>query len=239
MPYVSRLKAGSGLTAPANRQVSIFMFVLAAHIGLIVWLVLSSQADEQPRQRGSLSVFALAAAAPLARPIPMIIPILREKAEPSNLKPAEVFAEQQGAEGDPDGVTCSPVDIVTTQLANDPIVPVAIARVPKVDRSISEAIVMWNIEWTSSTASDDAPLAHVRNLIHLTLMDLPPDCLAMPVIGPRLIPITDEEGSTTFLAFGSGKWSWQQLLEPPDPLMGNDKEWTWEQLLDGDIPSIF
>lgn len=239
MSYISSLNAGNSSTAPAKRQVGTFMFVLAAHIGLFILLVLSRQAELQPRQRGSLSMFALAAAAPLARPVPVIVPIMPKKAEPANPNPAEVFAEQQGAKGDPDGVTCSPIDIVTTALASDPIVPVAIARVPKNDRSISEAIVMWNAEWSSVATNEEAPMAEVRHMIHAMLSDLPPDCLAVPVIGPRLIPITGEAGSTTFLAFGSGEWSWQQLVEPPDTIPTDEREWTWDQLLDGEISSIF
>ncbi len=239
MSYVSNLKAGNSSTASAKRQVGTFMIVLVAHIGLFILLVLSRQAEPQPRQRGSLSMFALAAAAPLARPVPLIIPILPEKAETANPNPAEMFAEQQGAKGDPDGVTCSPIDIVTTELANDPIVPVAITRVPRNDRSISEAIVMWNAEWSSVAINKEAPMAEVRQMIHAILSDLPPECLAVPVIGPRLIPITDGAGSTTFLVFGSGEWTWQQLVELPDAISIDETEWTWDQLLDGEMPRIF
>ena len=239
MSYISSLNAGNSSTAPAKRQVGTFMFVLAAHIGLFILLVLSRQAELQPRQRGSLSMFALAAAAPLARPVPVIVPIMPEDAEPATRNPAEVFAEQQGAKGDPDGVACSPIDVVTTELANDPMVPMAITRVPRNDRSISEAIVMWNAEWSSAAINEEAPMAEVRQMIHAILSDLPSDCLAVAVIGPRLVPITDENGRTTFLAFGSGEWSWQQLVEPPDTIPTDEKQWTWDQLLDGEISSIF
>lgn len=236
MSYVSILESGQGVAAPVQRRVGTFLLVLAGHIGLIILLVLTRQVEPQPRQRGSLSMFALAAAAPLAQPVPVIIPILPAKAKPANPDPAEAFAEQQSAEGDPDGEICSALEHVTAQLVSDPVVPLAIDRVLPSDRSVSEAIVMWNAEWSPVAAAEEAPLAEVRSRVLLILESLPPDCLAMPVIGPRLIAIP-ENGYTTFLAFGSGEWSWQQLVEPPDDAVTTENDaWTWEDLFADNIP---
>lgn len=238
MSYVSNLESGQGVAAPVHHRVGTFLLVLAGHIGLIILLVLTRQVEPQPRQRGSLSMFALAAAAPLAQPVPVITPILPAKAEPANPDPAEAFAEQQSAEGDPDGNVCSPLDEVTAQLVSDPIVPLAIDRVLPADRSVSEAIVMWNAEWSPVAAADEAPLAEVRSRVLLILESLPPDCLTTPVTGPRLIAIP-EGGYTTFLAFGSGEWSWQQLVEPPVEVITGEKDaWNWEDLFAENVPSI-
>ena len=96
---------------------------------------------------------------------------------------------------------------------------------------------MWNAEWSPVAAADEAPLAEVRSRVLLILESLPPDCLATPVTGPRLIAIP-EGGYTTFLAFGSGEWTWQQLVEPPVDIITDEKDsWTWEDLFAENIPS--
>ncbi len=227
-------------TLPAKDRLVTFSAVVAMHCGLIVLFVMSRPAEEQRQKQGSLSVFAVAAAAPMARPIPTTVPVIPAKSEPVSPSAEEIFAEQQAATGDPDGEVCSPVDVVSAQLVNDPIVPEAIGRVSRDDRSVSEAIVMWNAEWTSATIEENAPLAEVRNRILIALADMPPDCLATPVLGPRLIAIAEEGGTTTFLAFGSGEWTWQQLIEPAADVASAEKySWTWDELIAKNLSSDF
>lgn len=225
------------ISEPISRRATIFMAVLSFHIFTIVLLVLSRQ-DVQPKQmQGALSVFALAAS-PSAPAIQIPDPIIPVEAIAIISSPAEAHAEQQSADGDPDGEVCSPLDVVTIQLANDPDVPLAIDRVLPSDRSVSEAIVMWNAEWSAASATDEAPLAEVRSRVLTILASLPPECLTTPVIGPRLIAIP-ENGYTTFLAFGSGEWSWQQLVEPADEIPASrENSWTWEELLAGNRPQV-
>ena len=217
------------VSEPISRRATIFTAVLAFHILTIVLLVLSRQ-DVQPKQKqGSLSVFALAVSSSVPA-IQIPDPIMPVEAIAIISSPAEAHAEQQSVEGEPDGEVCSPLDVVTSQLASDPVVPLAIDRVLPSDRSVSEAIVMWNAEWSAASATDEAPLAEVRSRVLTILASLPPECLTTPVIGPRLIAIP-ENGYTTFLAFGSGEWSWQQLVEPADELSApENSSWTWEEL---------
>lgn len=214
---------------PVESRLAILLAVVALHFGIIVMLFLTKPSVRPQQKRGALSVFALAASiVPSAKKIPEpVIPVNEIAMIPS---PAEAHAEQQSADGNPDGKVCSPLDEVTSQLASDPIVPLAINRVARSDRSISEAIVMWNAEWSVAAATDESPLAEVRNRIIQILESLPPECLASPVIGPRLIAIP-EKGYTTLLAFGSGEWSWQQLIALPDDLSSSQKNtWAWRDL---------
>ncbi len=221
---------------PIARRAAIFIGIVAIHVFIIILLVLSKYVVPQKQKQGTLSVFSVAAASsPPAIVIPEPIVPAEEIAIISS--PAEVHAEQQGEEGDPDGEVCSALEQVTAQLISDPIVPLAIDRVLPSDRSVSEAIVMWNAEWSPVAAADEAPLAEVRSRVLLILESLPPDCLATPVTGPRLIAIP-EGGYTTFLAFGSGEWTWQQLVEPPVDIITDEKDsWTWEDLFAENIPS--
>lgn len=224
------------VSEPIARRAIIFIGVVAVHICIIILLVLSRHTVPQKQKQGTLSVFSVAASSsPPAIVIPA--PIIPAEAIAIVSSPAEVHAEQQSAEGDPDGKVCSPLAEVTAQLASDPVVPLAIDRVLPSDRSVSEAIVMWNTEWTPVAAADEAPLAEVRSRVLLVLESLPPDCLATPVTGPRLIAIP-ENGYTTFLAFGSGEWSWQQLVEPANDILTADQNsWNWEDLFMDNKPS--
>lgn len=228
---------------PLGRRGPIFLGVVALHLLIIIIVVLSKNSMEPKKKQGALTVFALASAPnPPAVEIPdPVVPIkILDPVNPVEEKeivasPEEAYAEQQSAEGDPDGDICSPLDEVTAQLASDPLVPLAISRVAKSDRSISEAIVMWNAEWSVTAAAADAPLAEVRSRVVAILQALPPECLALPVTGPRLVAIP-EEGFTTFLAFGSGEWSWQQLVMPDDDEnVAEDNSWTWADLIAGEI----
>ena len=220
---------------PTWRRAAIFMVVVAFHTCIIVLLIISRHGVQPKQKQGSLAVFALAAApSPPAIQIPD--PVIPVEAIAMISSPAEAHAEQQSAEGDPDGAVCSPLDEVTSQLTSDPLVPLAISRVARSDRSISEAIVMWNAEWSATSATDEAPLAEVRSRVLSILDTLPPECLATPVIGPRLIAIPNQ-GYTTFLAFGSGEWSWQQLIEPADDTLAiENSSWTWGELFSESTP---
>ena len=221
-------RRGSG-SEPISRRATIFTGVVAAHICFIVLLVLSKHTVQPAEKQGSLSVFAVAAS-PSATAIQVPKPVIPIQAIAVLPSQPEAYAEQQSAQGDPDGEVCSPLDVVTSQLASDPLVPLAISRVARADRSISEAIVMWNAEWSEASATQDAPLAEVRSRVLTILEGLPPECLEAPVIGPRLIAIP-EQGYTTFLAFGSGEWSWQQLVEPDSDIpLSEENSWTWEDL---------
>ena len=224
---------------PVGRRVTIFLGILAFHLVAIVLLALSKNSVPPIKKHGGLTVMALSASPnPPAIPepdpvIPIEIPDPVNPVEPKPIvpTPAEAHAEQQSAKGDPDGEICSPLDEVTTQLVSDPLVPLAIKRVAQSDRSISEAIVMWNAEWSVAAAADEAPLAEVRSRVVAILESLPADCLATPVTGPRLVAIP-EQGFTTFLAFGSGEWTWQQLVTPVEEIsIAEDDSWTWDDLV--------
>ncbi|WP_411289966.1 hypothetical protein [Sphingorhabdus sp.] len=208
------------------RKLLLFTSVLFAHLVIIVLLVLWRDAAPLPKKQGNLSVFSLSTAP--SQPSIRVAPVIVQDIKPISTTPEEAFGEQQqSAEGDPEGEVCSPIDVVTMRLTSDPTVPAEIKMVPRTDRSISEAIVIWNAEWSNTTISDDAPLRNVRDRIETTLAELPLECLETPVAGPRLIPITID-GSTTFLAFGSGQWTWQQLIEPQHEPLFVVGDWTWE-----------
>lgn len=106
--------------------------------------------------------------------------------------------------------SCTPLAALTTLLAGDPAVRAGVSRLPAGARSSAGAIIVWRDGWAEA-ADPDGPLAAAREASARALLAMPPDCLAEPVAGPRFVAV-DIEGDTTMLVFGSGTWSWAQLV---------------------------
>lgn len=138
------------------------------------------------------------AVAPLIEITAPVAPLLLALVPP----PASVPGSAIGA--------CAPLEQVQGALQAAPAVRAAISRVPRADRSVAEAIVVWNSEWQRIAADDAAPLALVRQTVVQALERLPADCLAAPLAGPRLI-LLDGGPRAVVLVFGSGNWRWIDL----------------------------
>ncbi|MEO7277354.1 MAG: hypothetical protein ABIW33_04965 [Sphingomicrobium sp.] len=111
--------------------------------------------------------------------------------------------------------SCAILDSVAQAIVSDPEAVEAIIHAPLESRSIADAIVIWNADWSAASQQPDGPLETVRANVTTTLQLASPECLSSPVAGPRLVPIPNGD-RTLFLVFGSGEWTWQALLEP-DP----------------------
>ena len=107
---------------------------------------------------------------------------------------------------------CIPADALQSALSAAPEVRLALARVPVGDRSVADAVVIWNVDWSALASAKDAPLSSVREVVTRTLQSLPPACVSETVTGPRLLLIALPRGMMV-LAFGSGVWRWQDVAE--------------------------
>ena len=105
---------------------------------------------------------------------------------------------------------CAPADALQSALSAAPEVRLALAQVPVRNRSVADAIVIWNVTWTALASADNAPLASVRNVVTQTLRALPAACVGAPVTGPRFFLI-ETPGGVMVLTFGSGNWRWQDV----------------------------
>jgi hypothetical protein len=92
---------------------------------------------------------------------------------------------------------------------------IALDTLPPEARTVSDAVMIWAGGWTPSTLSETMPLFPVRNLIETLLPNLPRECLEETLVGPRFVTVDTGTRFNT-LVFGSGVWSWGQLLEPPE-----------------------
>lgn len=105
---------------------------------------------------------------------------------------------------------CATLDQVSKAIVTDPAAVAAVMQAPSESRSVADAIVIWNAGW-SEPAAGDAPLEPVRRAVVQSLAGIDDNCLEQPVVGPRFIPVPEGE-RTLFLVFGSGAWSWKELL---------------------------
>lgn len=86
--------------------------------------------------------------------------------------------------------------------------------IPATDRSVANAIVLWNAGWVStSSVPAGAALTTIRQTIVQTIAASSTECRSQLQAGPRLIYLPVDAGKTLVLALGSGRWTWQQLVD--------------------------
>jgi hypothetical protein len=94
--------------------------------------------------------------------------------------------------------------------------------IPANDRSVANAIVLWNAGWiTTTSAPTQVALATIRQTITQAIAAASPECRNQLQAGPRLLYLPVNMGETLVLALGSGRWTWQQLVDGNQPLPAN------------------
>lgn len=184
--------------------------------GLLLLALLSQVQHAQPVVVPAMALLAFpdppATRVPVAVPVP---PLVTEVEAPQAV---EVIADEPVPSPDSDLAAalsgdCAPEAALQSALSAAPDVQLALARVPASNRSVADAVIIWNATWAELARRHDAPLASVRAVVTRTLRGLPDVCLAAPVTGPRLFLINVPSG-TMVLAFGSGTWRWQDISGP-------------------------
>ena len=172
----------------------------AAHLGLVAAATAGRPAMvvEPPR---AMATFEVVTSQPMPpAPAPVDIPVLSNIASPV----VEIDADATAAPGGPCALTAS----IEAALRTNPEARAAIAAIPPSVRSLADAVTLWNTGWTvAATPALDA----VRRAVTDTIRAAPLPCRDAQVSGPRLLYVGDE-AHTTILAFGSGRWSWADLL---------------------------
>jgi hypothetical protein len=124
----------------------------------------------------------------------------------------------------PQGAGCDLTQPVQDALRNNAAVRRLLPSIPAGQRSVANAIVVWNAHWIDPESIDpeaaaaQAAYAAIRKAISQQVASTSADCRNQVQTGPRLIYLPGSAGSTTVLALGSGTWSWQQLIDGGQPL---------------------
>lgn len=218
---------------PKSQRIGVLTTVIALHAGLlVVFLASGGEATPPAVKSGVLSLMSISAEVPAVRPPPP--PVLPSKVVDEIKKLTE-----QAMNFEPDSTAlaatsgqCATLAAVSKAIVDDPAAVTAVVQAPPETRSIAEAIVMWNAGWTSAAITPDSPLGPARAIVEQSLLSVDDGCLDEQIAGPRLIPVPVPDGQhTMFLVFGSGMWTWRELVADPigapDPMPGvrDSKPW--------------
>lgn len=147
--------------------------------------------------------------------------ILASPAQPSapvlHLPLPVVTAMLAAADGTAAGGSCDLTEPVQAALRTSSDVQTAVPKIPRSERSVANAIMVWNNHWIGQD-QHMPPLATiaVRDVIAATIAAATPACRLQIQAGPRLLTLPGTP-QTTVLALGSGHWRWQDLLNTAFP----------------------
>lgn len=205
-------------SAPLQSQrIGVLTTVIALHAALLVaFLASGGAAAPPPVKPGVPSLTLISADIPARRPPPP--PVL-----PSKVIDEIKRLTEQTPTFDPDSTAlaalsgqCATLDLVSKAIVADPSAVTAVVHAPPETRSIAEAIVIWNAGWSNAASTPDSPLGPARAIVELSLNSIEDGCLDEQIAGPRLVPVpVPNSQGTMFLVFGSGTWTWRELVTDP------------------------
>jgi hypothetical protein len=115
------------------------------------------------------------------------------------------------AESAAPGHSCQLGGWLQAALRADPAVQAALAAIPRADRSIANAIMLWDVRWVRQPSSALNGASALRSALMVGVRAAPAECQTQLIRGPELLALTDSSG-TTLIAIGSGEWRWADLL---------------------------
>lgn len=206
-------------STPRGHRLAILATVFGLHVILLALFLQQRSARVPTTESTAIGLIAIAALPPAAS-TPPPIPLPTKIASTSEPRPVSVSVAPSTSVEATTGAAgaCSTLADVGTALLADPVVLDAIRRAPPETRSLADAVVVWNADWVEAAATPEAPLGPVRDLVQNALLASEDRCLDEALAGPRLMAIPNGD-RTMFLVFGSGNWTWRQLVTPAPALV--------------------
>lgn len=220
--------------SPARRA-STLLVVIALH-ALTLMALLHGASPPPGSPIGTLTVFSLA-------PPSSAAPKRVAAAEPEKPRPRKNDGERKTSEvilaaatPSTKGEVCEPLAAVGLALSDDEAAKAALDALPPEAVGLANSIAVWTMNWNEAASTPAGPLLPVRATVESALATLPQACLETPVAGPVILPITTAL-RTNVLVFGSGQWSWAQLIAEPleaeAPAASNPELSIFEGIFDG------
>ena len=213
--------------------------IAAGHLALLWLALMITQTTSGPmRREGVLTAIDMtkrdkpATSTKPVKPVKLVKTLRITKILPIIVVPApEAAAQPAAAAGAGAGEDCRTAEAIAKGISENPDAMAAVAALPKDVRSDSDAVMLWNGTWldsgetsmlsvlpTSLLPTSLDPVAALKQVVLVTLAEVPAVCRDLDMTGPQFIPIA-EPTRTTMLVIGSGLWRWSSLLEPVvDPL---------------------
>ena len=204
---------------PPRQRIAVLVGVFALHAVFLALLLRHFERDVPPVERTSIATISIAALRPAAATPPP--PALPAKIARTFKPIVEVSLPAEVESDAPAGASsaCATIGVVLDNLLLDPTTLGTLRAAPPETRSIAGAVMMWNEGWIPAALTPDTPLWTVRANVEATLATVPDACLDEEIIGPRLLPIPDANGTDTmFVVLGSGRWMWRQMVSLPPSL---------------------
>ncbi len=107
---------------------------------------------------------------------------------------------------------CNLTGMLADVLAQSPAVQQALSGMPSTQRSVANAVNLWDGQWPDDSVQGGKGL--LRAVLTKAVAAARPDCLTVANHGPALFFIPDNR-TTVVLAVGSGDWRWGDLIAPP------------------------
>ena len=124
---------------------------------------------------------------------------------------AQALAQfQPAAAAGADGQACDLTPAVVRDFAQNPVVRQGVAELPAAEKSVANAVQMWDGTWPAETRTGGQAL--LRALLVREITAARPDCLRRPNTGPVFFMVPDG-AATVVVAVGSGQWNWGQLID--------------------------
>ena len=182
--------------------------LLLSHAAVVAWAIAGTQQKVTAVSPVAIAVTAIAAT-PLA--VPVATPILTE-ARIEVEAPLIEIAATAPEDVQPAPAGCAVGAAVQAALRSSASVKLALSRMPRDARSVADAVQLWNGQWADPAALGGAgALDPIRAAVAAAVRAAPADCRDARVAGPQLMFVETE--GTRVLAFGSGIWTWSQVLE--------------------------
>lgn len=188
-----------------RRRVVLLPLLVLMHIAVLAVALDTSTAAPPTRPAAALVTHAVPATVERVVDPPMTELVVATEIEAPKV--------QIATEGALDGAgSCNVADTIRAVLVADSLTQGALAAIPQSARTVANAVMLWDGHWVSRPLrAGGTGLDKLRAIIVDGIRTVPADCRTAAVGGPRLIVIPD--GATTVvLAFGSGNWSWSELL---------------------------
>jgi hypothetical protein len=190
-----------------KRRVLLVPLLLAAHLAVLGLALRPLHVDAGSPPGQALRVVEVAAApvpvvVPPAPPVPVDAAVAVQVEAPVVETAPEIDLVGAGPSD------CALTDAIQAALRTDSATAQALGKVPPASRSVANAVMIWDGRWATGATSALAP---IQRIVVASIRAAPAACQAAAITGPRLIMVPDGSGSAV-LAFGSGVWSWAQLL---------------------------
>jgi hypothetical protein len=149
----------------------------------------------------------------------LAIPLQEHSVTPQPLVATPTVAQTAAPVSGSPGAACDIGEAVQTMLRSDPETHAAIVLIPRQERSVANAVLLWNGQWVAPAGVGGATaFATIKTSIRQIVATASPGCREQEIVGPRFMLIP--AGTEMIVAVvGNASWRWSDILVDPQPAL--------------------